>query len=459
MADTITRRGFFSEVRHVTLKPQSKGAVRIFLIPPRRRLFSRAPSVVILNGTTILPLGYAWAVLLALFIDELTAFEDTTPESIAEAEFDMLIAATAGKCRRRYLTVKQTVLEEDLRQILSVITDVAAGREPSLPIGQMSLRQYAPHMTAPHRMDLMVSAMTRDGSWNCNQKCLHCYAAGQPAAEVTELSTEQWKNIIDLYRKLGIPQLTFTGGEPTMRADLVELIDHGRWFVTRLNTNGVLLTPELCRDLRAASLDSVQITLYSADETVHNRLVGAQNFDKTVAGLSNALAAGLDVSVNTPLCSVNADYLSTLAFLQEQGVRYVSCSGLILTGNAAAGPSADTRLTGEATAEILKRAAAYCAEHGMDLNFTSPGWVPPERLRAMKLAVPACGACLSNMATAPDGTVVPCQSWLSDGAGLGNALRDPWTDIWNHPAAKKIRGMNEEQACACPLKEVAVCAE
>ncbi len=459
MADLITRQGFFSEVRHVTLRPMSEGTVRIFLIPPRRRLLSRAPSVLILNGTYILPLGYAWAVLLALFIDELTAFEDTTPESIEETEFDMLIAAAADKCHRRYPTVKKAVLEEDLRRILSVITDVAAGREPSLPIGEMSLRQYAPYMSAPHRMDLLVSAMTLDGSWNCNQKCLHCYAAGQPAGQVPELSTEQWKQIIDRYRKVGIPQLTFTGGEPTMRADLVELIDHARWFVTRLNTNGVLLTPQLCHELREASLDSVQVTLYSADAAVHNRLVGAQNYEKTVAGLRNALAAGLDVSVNTPLCSVNADYLSTLAFLRHMGVGYVSCSGLILTGNAAAGASADTRLTGEAIAAILEQASAYCAVNGMDLNFTSPGWVPPQRLRKMKLAIPACGACLSNMATAPDGAVVPCQSWLSQGAGLGNALRDPWADIWNHPTAKRIRGMNEEQACACPLKEAAICAE
>ena len=39
-------------------------------------------------------------------------------------------------------------------------------------------------MTAPHRMDLMVSAMTKaDGGWNCNLQCRHCYAAGQPEAE------------------------------------------------------------------------------------------------------------------------------------------------------------------------------------------------------------------------------------------------------------------------------------
>ena len=79
-------------------------------------------------------------------------------------------------------------------------------------------------MSAPHRMDLMVSAMTLEGKWQCNQKCVHCYAAGQPRAEVIELNTEQWKKIIQKCKKAKIAQLTFTGGEPTLRDDLFELI-------------------------------------------------------------------------------------------------------------------------------------------------------------------------------------------------------------------------------------------
>ena len=66
-----------------------------------------------------------------------------------------------------------------------------------------------------------------------------------------------------------MPQVTFTGGGHP-RDDLVELVDAAQWFVTRLNTNGRLLTPELCRRLYEASLDSVQVTLYSADPSIHN---------------------------------------------------------------------------------------------------------------------------------------------------------------------------------------------
>ena len=58
----------------------------------------------------------------------------------------------------------------------------------------------------------------------------------------------------------------------------------------------------------------------------------------------------------------------------------------------------------------------------MEISFTSPGWVAEEKLTELGLVIPSCGACLSNMAIAPDGEVVPCQSWLGEDAGLGNML-------------------------------------
>jgi MoaA/NifB/PqqE/SkfB family radical SAM enzyme len=437
------------QVRQVTLDPGGPGVVRIHLVPPKPGLDKSIPSAVIINGQDILPLNFSWAVLLAEFIDEVYLYEN---KEIQPADWETIVGNTVGKVRKVYPRTGAKLLKEDLWTIINTLSDIAGGRKPAADIGLLSIGEYAQHMQAPHRMDLMISSLTKDGDWHCNQRCLHCYAAGQPYADTPELSTREWQTIIRKCRAAGIPQLTFTGGEPTLRDDLVELVDSAQWFITRLNTNGVRLTAELCRQLCQASLDSVQITLYSADPAKHNLLVGAGNWDKTVEGIRNAVQANLSVSINTPLCSINQDYPETLRLIKELGVRYVSCSGLIPAGNAAGADSVSTRLGADELERILRQALAYGQENQIDIGFTSPGWLPEAKLRDIGLtSIPTCGACLSNMAVAPDGNIMPCQSWLSDDS-LGNMLTVPWRRIWQNRQCRAIRNNAGKMEQQCLLR-------
>ena len=442
------RRAHLDCVRHITLDPKGPGVVRIHMIPPRDDT-PDAPFLLLLNGAQLVPLNLSWAILLANLMDQLQAYEG---QDLAEDQWEALLTAAVEETHRTYPRTKRQTLASDLHLMLTSLVAIAQGREPEAAVGLLSLSDYAPEMTAPHRMDLMVSAMEKDGSWHCNQKCLHCYAAGQPMGETPELSTEQWKTALALLRKANIPQVTFTGGEPTLRSDLVELVQAAAWFVTRLNTNGRLLTPELCAGLYEASLDSVQVTLYSAEGNIHNQLVGVNGFSDTVQGIRHAVEAGLIVSVNTPLCSLNTHYAETLRFAHSLGVRYATCSGLIPSGSACGQESRATALTPDELTDILRQAVETARELGMELDFTSPGWLSEETLRELGLnLIPSCGACLSNMAVTPDGKVVPCQSWLSD-EPLGDLLHDDWTDIWDSPRCAAIRAESVKMEHLCQLK-------
>ena len=442
------RRAHLDCVRHITLDPKGPGVVRIHMIPPRDDT-PDAPFLLLLNGARLVPLNLSWAILLANLMDQLQAYEG---QDLAEDQWEALLTAAVEETHRTYPRTKRQTLASDLHLMLTSLVAIAQGREPEAEVGLLSLSDYAPEMTAPHRMDLMVSAMEKDGGWHCNQKCLHCYAAGQPMGETPELSIEQWKTALALLRKANIPQVTFTGGEPTLRSDLVELVQAAAWFVTRLNTNGRLLTPELCAGLYDASLDSVQVTLYSAEGNIHNQLVGVNSFNDTVQGIRHAVEAGLIVSVNTPLCSLNTHYAETLRFAHSLGVRYATCSGLIPSGSACGQESRATALTPEQLTDILRQAVDTAEELGMELDFTSPGWLDEETLRSLGLnLIPSCGACLSNMAVTPDGKVVPCQSWLSD-EPLGDLLHDDWADIWNSPRCAAIRAESAKLEHICQLK-------
>lgn len=438
----------FNGVLHTSLNPEGPGVVRIHLIPPKFTESELGASVAIINGQDIIPVNTAWSILLAEFIREINKYSG---RELSGADVENIIKETAKGVRKVYPLLSKKIIRADLYSMLNSFRQIARGERPDEDISFISLADHAPFMKAPHRMDLMVSAMSKDGSWHCNQQCVHCYAAGQSYADEQELSAAEWKAVIDKCREAGIPQLTFTGGEPTMREDLFELIDYASWFVTRLNTNGRKLSPEYCKELKRVSLDSMQITFYSCDSAVHNSLVGAEGYDDTLKGIENALAADMNISINTPLCSVNKDYIKTLEFLREKGVIYVSCSGLITTGKAGTGSSEAMQLGKDEIKSILTEAASYCFGHGMELSFTSPGWLDEEFCRETGIAMPSCGACLSNMAVTPGGNAVPCQSWLSDDI-LGNMLEQDWDSIWNSEACVQRRNASAKMEGICPLR-------
>lgn len=438
----------FNEVLHTTLNPEGPGVVRIHFIPPVINAQELSSGVAIINGQDIVPVNVSWCILLSEFIKNVNEYHE---KELTKDDTKLIINKTVKGVRKVFPLLFSKVIKNDISRIMQAFTNIAYGKLPDEQIEYINIGQYAPFMRAPHRMDLLVSPMVKDGKWNCNQRCIHCYAAEQVLAEEKELSTDEWKIIIDKCREALIPQLTFTGGEPTMRDDLFELIDYAKWFVTRLNTNGINLTKEYCEKLAKVSLDSCQITFYSYDENIHNNLVLANQFSKTVEGIKNAINAGLNISINTPLCTLNRDYVKTLKFLHDMGVIYVTCSGLIMTGNACKDPSINVRLTSDELTDILAEAVKFCNENGMQISFTSPGFISDDEFEKLKINKPTCGACLSNMAVSPGGNVVPCQSYLSD-KPLGNMISDEWETIWNTKECVIHREYSALMTGKCPLR-------
>ena len=215
-----------SGVKHCTFNPDGPGVVRIHLIPPKFRLLKSASYIVILNGYYLLPLGYSWAIMLSAFMKETNEYSG---REISDADYEKIIEKTVRSTLKVYPFASKDEINDDLSYMLDVIFAVARGQAVDADIERMSIRSYSGNMYAPHRMDLMVSAMTDgEGRWKCNQKCLFCYAAGEKLSSARELSTDEWKRAIDKLKAAGVPMLTFTGGEPTQREDIAELIGYSK---------------------------------------------------------------------------------------------------------------------------------------------------------------------------------------------------------------------------------------
>ena len=202
-----------NEVKHTTLNPEGPGVVRIHMVPPKYDGPEPVGSVVILNGQDIIPINVSWAVLLSMLIDSINEYHG---RPITQEDTDRIVESTLVAAHAVYRFIPKFIIKKDIFRIMNTFKQIAYGEKPDEEIEYLSIGEYSDNMRAPHRMDLMVSAMTKDGKWHCNQNCVHCYAAGQAQAEEEELSTEEWKQILDKCRKVCIPQVTFTGGEMTL---------------------------------------------------------------------------------------------------------------------------------------------------------------------------------------------------------------------------------------------------
>jgi len=332
-------------------------------------------------------------------------------------------------CRRYRVSRQQAT--RDYAQISAQIDELARP-DGACALHELDLEVIAPFSarpSAPYRLDLALT-------YRCNNDCAHCYNA-RPR-DFSELDTQHWKTMIDRAWQIGIPHIVFTGGEPTLRADLPELVAYAenKGQITGLNTNGRRLSdPNYIQQLVQAGLDHVQITLESHEAAIHDQMVGARGaWKQTVAGLQNALDTPLFVMTNTTMLRWNAPTMSeTLDFLGRLGVPTIGLNALILSGR---GATVNSGLEETELAPLLELARQSTVNYNQRLIWYTPTQYCNFDPMTLELGVKGCTAALYNMCVEPDGAVLPCQSYYQP---LGNLLSDPWEAIWNHELAVRLR--------------------
>ena len=357
--------------------------------------------------------------------------------------------AAAREIGRRYRVDARTA-RTDFRQMQDQLDMLIRADGSVCPIIGMDLERVDPFsvpLTAPYRMDLALT-------YRCNNVCPHCYVAR--SASHPELDTDTWKAILDRVWEVGVPHVCFTGGDATLRGDLVELVAHaeGRGLVSGLLTNGRRLSDvAYVQALASAGLDHVQITLESHDAAVHDGMVAAPGaWQETVQGVRNAVAANLYTTTNTTLTRENvAGIEETVAFIGTLGVPTFACNSLIYSGR---GSTVGTGFREGELVPILERVRDAVNQHGLRLIWYTPTQYCAFSPLQLELGVKACTAALYNMCVEPDGAVLPCQSYYKP---LGHILRDPWETIWNHDLAISLRERRYAPAKCRECPELPLC--
>jgi radical SAM protein with 4Fe4S-binding SPASM domain len=327
--------------------------------------------------------------------------------------------------------VSKDQLIVDYAQITNQIHELIKP-DGACPIHELEL-DVTPHFStrpsAPYRMDLAIT-------YRCNNDCAHCYNAR--SRDFPELLTDKWHTILDQLWTIGIPHIVFTGGEPTLRQDLPELIAHAEQNgqITGINTNGRRLSDrDYVESLVNAGLDHVQITLESSDLNIHDSMVHAHGaWKQTVTGIRNVLETPLYVMTNTTMLTTNSPTLGqTLDFLADIGVPTVGLNALIYSGQ---GLTVNSGVAEANLPKLLSLAREITTAHNQRLIWYTPTQYCNFDPMQLELGVKGCTAALYNMCVEPNGDVIPCQSYYQS---LGNILSAQWNSIWNHELSIQLR--------------------
>jgi len=175
--------------------------------------------------------------------------------------------------------------------------------------------------------------------WNvgqrCNLKCIHCYSQSKDIEYPNELSTEEAKGFLDDIAEYGAPVILFSGGEPLMRPDLLELIGYAKARGLRavISTNGTLITKEKAEELKSFGLSYVGISLDGLRET-NDRFRGIPGaFDLAIEGIRNCMSLGIKVGLRFTINKRNAmDIPGIFQLIEEENIPRVCFYHLVYSG-------------------------------------------------------------------------------------------------------------------------------
>ena len=300
--------------------------------------------------------------------------------------------------------------------------------------------------------------------WNvtraCNLKCVHCYARAVDRTYEKELNHEEGLSLIDDMAAFGAPVVLFSGGEPLMRPDLVELANYAvsKGMRAVISTNGTLISKDKAKELKEVGLSYVGVSLDGMEE-VNDRFRGKKGaFKDAMAGIINCQEVGLKVGLRFTINRMNtAEVPLIFDLLEEYQIPRACFYHLVYAGRGS--DLVDEDLNHEQTREVVDLIIDRTKDlhdRGMAkevLTVDNHADGPYVYLRMLGENNPRAEEVLSLLKMNEgnsSGRGIGCVSW--DGSvyadqfwrhcSFGNVLERPFSEIWSdlsNPLMKKLK--------------------
>jgi radical SAM protein with 4Fe4S-binding SPASM domain len=308
---------------------------------------------------------------------------------------------------------------------------------------------------ASARRPIVVWNITR----TCNLKCLHCYSDSYAEIYEGELTNAEAKRNLDDLAEFKVPAVLFSGGEPLVRPDLLELISYAvsKGLRVTLSTNGTLIDEDIAKQLKANNLTYVGISLDGIGDTNDHFRGVPGAFERAVRGFRACHKAGQKVGLRLTLTRHNCqDLHGIFDFIEAEGIQRACFYHLVYTGR---GTSADELKPAEvrrAMDIILQRTEDF-HKRGLNKeiltvdNHADNAYIylkmkerDPKRAEEIYQwmawnggGANSSGVGISNIDT--QGNVHPDQFWQT--ALLGNIRQRKFSEIWSDNTIPLLRDL------------------
>ncbi|MEY3259005.1 MAG: hypothetical protein RI954_1031 [Actinomycetota bacterium] len=288
--------------------------------------------------------------------------------------------------------------------------------------------------------------LTWELTYACNLQCVHCLSSSG-TRDPRELTTEQAKAVLDELRDLQVFYINIGGGEPMVRRDFFELLEHAEHcnIGVKFSTNGAFITPENARRLAAMNYLDIQISLDGADRETNDRVRGEGSYDIAIRAMDNLRDASFGrFKISVVMTRDNVSQLDEFKALADSyGAQ------LRITRLRPAGRGADTWNELHPTADQQRIIYDWLMLHGEDV-LTGDSFF---HLNAFGDALPGlnlCGAGRVVCLIDPLGDVYACPFVIHDEFKAGSVLDDGgFTRVWKSSELfTSLREPESPGACA-----------
>lgn len=288
--------------------------------------------------------------------------------------------------------------------------------------------------------------LTWEITYACNLECVHCLSSSG-RRDPRELTTEQAKAVLDELKALQVFYINIGGGEPMVRRDFFEIIEHSvsNGIGVKFSTNGAFIDKKNAERLAAMDYLDIQISLDGADAATNDPVRGPGTFDMAIRAMDNLKAAGFgEFKISVVVTRHNVSQLDAFkAMADSYGAQ------LRITRLRPSGRGADTWNELHPTNEQQREVYNWLMKHGENV-LTGDSFF---HLNALGPALPGlnmCGAGRVVCLIDPVGDVYACPFVIHDQFKAGNVLEDGgFTKVWRESDLfTELREPQSAGACA-----------